>query len=205
MTFLNDTTSINQTLADRLWPTAGNRVVRFIVLAIVGSLLLTLSAKIKVPFWPVHMTMQTCVVMLIGAAYGWRLGLATVVFYLAQGAAGLPVFTGTPEKGLGLAYMAGPTGGYLVGFAVAAAIVGWFAERGFDRSFFKIGGVMLAADVALFALGLLWLGTLVGWDKPVLAWGLYPFIAGDLFKIALAAAIVALGWRQVSRARGGEG
>lgn len=189
------------TFAGRIWPALDNRLLRNVALVIVGSLLLTLSAKIKVPFWPVEMTMQTCVIMLIGVAYGWRLAVATVIAYLAQGALGLPVFTGSPEKGVGLAYMMGPTGGFLVGFVVAAAIVGWFAERGFDRSFLKIGAVMLAADAVLFAFGLLWMGALFGWDKPILEWGLYPFIVGDLFKVALAAAIVTLGWKALERTR----
>ena len=189
------------TLLDRLWPAAENRLLRNAFLAVAGSLLLTLSAKIIVPFWPVYMNMQTFAVMLIGAAFGWRLGLATVLLYLAEGATGLPVFTGTPEKGIGLAYMAGPTGGYLAGFVVAVAIVGWFAERGFDKFFFAMGAIMLAADAALFALGLGWMGVLFGWDKPILEWGLFPFIYGDLFKIALAAAIVALGWQALGRTR----
>lgn len=194
-------TATHPTLTDRLLPATGNSLVKAVLLVIAGSLLLTLSAKIKVPFFPVEMTMQTCAVMLIGAAYGWRLALATVVFYLAQGAVGLPVFTGTPEKGLGLAYMMGPTGGFLVGFAIAAAVVGWFAERGFDRSFFKILAVMLAADVIVFALGLVWMLALFGPDKPILAWGLYPFIPGDIVKVALAAAIVALGWKAFDKGR----
>ena len=200
MTALSSTAT-HPTLSERFVPTTGNGAVRAVLLVIVGSLLLTLAAKIKVPFFPVHMTMQTCAVMLIGAAYGWRLALATVVVYLAQGAAGLPVFTGTPEKGIGLAYMMGPTGGFLVGFAIAAAVVGWFAERGFDRSFLKILPIMLIADAIVFALGLLWMLVLFGPDKPILAWGLYPFIAGDLVKVALAAAIVALGWKVFDKGR----
>src|SRR5690606_16484525 len=119
------------TLAESLWPAqAAPAWLRNMLLAVGGSLLLTLSAKINVPFYPVPMTMQTFAVLLIGAAFGWRLGTATVLLYLAQGAAGLPVFAGTPEKGIGLLYLMGPTGGYLVGFAVAAAVVGWLAERG---------------------------------------------------------------------------
>jgi biotin transport system substrate-specific component len=101
-----------------------------VLLAIAGSLLLWVSAKVQVPFWPVPMTMQTFVVLGLGAAFGWRLGMATVALYLLEGAMGLPVFAGTPEKGIGLAYMAGPTGGYLAGFVVAAGITGWLAEKG---------------------------------------------------------------------------
>jgi hypothetical protein len=122
------------TLLGTLWPAEGDTrsIGRALVLAVAGTLLLTLSAKMKVPFYPVPMTMQTLVVLVIGAVYGWRLGVATILLYLAEGASGLPVFADTPERGIGLAYMMGPTGGYLLGFVVGAAIVGWLAERGWD-------------------------------------------------------------------------
>jgi biotin transport system substrate-specific component len=167
--------------------------------AMLGSLILWASAKISVPFWPVPMTLQTGAVMLIGAAYGGRLGFATVLLYLAEGAAGLPVFQGTPQQGIGLAYMLGPTGGYLIGFAVAAFIVGALAERGFDRNVFQLFAAMLVADAVVFVLGLLWLGSVIGWDKPVLQFGLYPFLLGDVVKIALAACLVVAGARLVRR------
>src|SRR5690349_15200312 len=121
------------TLIDALWPAGATPVIRWAVLALAGSLLLTASAKAQVPMWPVPMTMQSFVVLVIGMAYGARLAGATVALYLLEGALGLPVFAGTPEKGIGLAYMAGPTGGYLAGFAVAAVAMGWLAERGWDR------------------------------------------------------------------------
>jgi biotin transport system substrate-specific component len=168
-------------------------------LAIIGSLILWASAKISVPFWPVPMTLQTGAAALLAAAYGWRLGAATVLLYLLEGALGIPVFEGTPTKGIGLAYMLGTTGGYLAGFVVAAAIVGWFAERPDGANPFKLFGVMVLADACVFALGLLWLGSVVGWDKPVLEWGLYPFILGDVVKLALAAAIVSAGVRLIRR------
>lgn len=162
-----------------------------VFLAVIGAAALYVSAKVKVPFYPVDMTMQTMVVLLIGATYGWRLAGATVMLYLAQGAMGLPVFTGSPEKGIGIAYMAGPTGGYLLGFLVSAVFTGWAVERIGTRNVFALGAVMLVANAMLFALGLLWLGTLFGWDKPILAWGFYPFVLGDLVKVALAASLVA--------------
>ncbi len=196
MAFLAET---RPTLAGTLWPASSHPLVRAVVLVLAGTLFLTLSAKTKVPFWPVEMTMQTFAVMVIGAAYGWRLGAITVIAYLAEGAMGLPVFTGTPEKGLGLAYMMGPTGGYLVGFVFAAAIVGWAAERGASASPLKLGATMLAADVVLFAFGVLWLGTLLGWDKPILAWGVLPFIPGEALKIALAAVGIPALWALVKR------
>lgn len=193
-----------ETLSERLWrtETAAMTALKWIVLAFAGAMLLTIAAKIKVPFWPVQMSMQTAAVFLIGAAYGWRLGTLTVLLYLAQGAMGLPVFQGTPEKGIGIPYMLGPTGGYLVGYVMAVGIVGWFAEKGFDRSFVKIGAVMLLAGTVLYIPGLLWLAYLFGTDKPILAWGLYPFILGDLTKVAFAAAVTALSWRALSSIRG---
>ena len=178
------------------------RIVSVMALALVGSLLLTLSAKVQVPFYPVPMTLQTFALMAIVAAFGLRAGVATVLLYLAEGAAGLPVFTGTPEKGIGLAYMAGPTGGYLAGFVVAALIVGLAVERGWGSNPFKLFAAMVVADAAIFALGLLWLGTLIGWDKPVFALGAAPFILGDLVKIALAAALIPAMWSLVRRIAG---
>jgi len=120
------------TLAQKAVP-GSSGLTRNLMLAVGGSLLLWASARLQVPFYPVPMTMQTFVVLMIGAAYGWRLGAATVALYLLQGALGMPVFAGTPEKGIGLAYMAGPTGGYLVGYVAAAAVTGALAGRGGDR------------------------------------------------------------------------
>lgn len=184
-------------LATTLWPAQENTLIRNLVLAILGSLALWASAKIQIPFWPVPMTMQTFVVLLIGATFGWRLGMATVVLYLAEGAAGLPVFAGTPEKGIGLAYMASTTGGYLFGFIIAAGAVGWLAERGWDRSLLGTALSMTLGTAVIFAFGILWLGTLLGWDKPILEWGLTPFLAGAAFKIALAVAVLPLAWKAI--------
>ncbi len=183
-------------LVGRIIPDEGAaRWVANAALVVAGSLVLWASAKIQVPFYPVPMTLQTLAIMVIAASFGMRLGIATLLLYLAEGAFGLPVFAGTPEKGIGLAYMIGPTGGYLVGFVLAVGLVGWLAERGFDGNVFKLFGVMLAGDVVIFALGIFWLGTVLGWDKPVLDWGLYPFILGDVTKIALAASAVVAGRR----------
>jgi biotin transport system substrate-specific component len=173
--------------------------MRAIVLAVLGSLLLALSAKVQVPFWPVPMTMQTFVVLVLGAAYGWRLGLATVLLYLAEGAFGLPVFAGTPEKGIGLAYMAGPTGGYLVGFAVAAALTGWLAERGWTRNTALLAALMLLGHATIFLFGLSWLALSIGWGKAIAA-GLTPFWAATALKTALAMAAMA-GLDRLARAR----
>ena len=190
------------TLADTLWPQQeGVRdVLRLVVLALAGTALLVLSAKIKVPFWPVPMTMQTFAVLVIGMAYGWRLGTATVALYLIEGAVGLPVFTGTPERGIGVLYMVGPTGGFLVGFVAGAAISGWLAEQGWDRSIIRMLGAMLAGETVLFAFGLGWLLHLVGVTKAI-EFGLAPFVWAEIFKIALAAAVMPGVWWLLGRLR----
>ena len=182
------------TLAAALWQGA-DTLPRNLALALAGSIALCVSAKIQVPFYPVPMTMQTFVVLMVGMAFGWRLGAATVLLYLAQGALGLPVFAGTPEKGIGLAYMAGPTGGYLLGFVFAAALAGWLAERGFDRNVMLTAVAMLLGNAVIYIPGLLWLGAVVGWDKPVLEWGLTPFLFGDATKLALAALLMPMLWK----------
>lgn len=185
-----------KTLAQALW-NRENTLLRNLCLAILASAALWASAKIQVPFWPVPMTMQTFVVLTIGMAFGWRLGAAAVLLYLAQGALGLPVFAGTPEKGIGLAYMAGPTGGYLVGFVLAAGVVGWLAEKKWDRNVFTTVAAFFIGNIVLYVPGLVWLGAVIGWDKPVLELGLYPFLPGDILKLVLAAVLFPVLWRRV--------
>jgi biotin transport system substrate-specific component len=197
---MSTASTVYPTIASVLWPANGQvKAVRLAVLAVLGTLLLTLSAKLHVPFYPVPMTFQTLVVLGLGMAYGWRLGAATVALYLLQGALGLPVFSGTPEKGIGLAYLLGPTGGYLFGFFVAAGVCGWLAERGWDRSVITTALAMLIGNVIIYVPGLLWLGSLFGWDKPILEWGLTPFILGDAMKLALAAVLMPLAWKLLRR------
>jgi biotin transport system substrate-specific component len=172
---------------------AGSSLPAKIVLVLLGSALLTLSAKMQVPFWPVPMTMQTFVVLVIGMSCGARLAGATVLLYLCQGALGLPVFAGTPERGIGLAYMMGPTGGYLAGFLVAAILVGWLAERGWRRSILRIAVAAAIGHLVMLTLGTAWLATAVGWLR---AWqlGIEPFLLATVIKTALAAAaMLALG------------
>lgn len=176
------------------------RILRDVGIAIAGSLLLTLSAKTQIPFWPVPMTMQTFVVMVIGMALGPRLGTATVALYLAQGAMGLPVFAGTPEKGIGLAYMMGPTGGYLAGFLAGAWLCGVLAERGWDRSWLKSGIAAGLGHAAIFCLGVLWLQGLIGWEK-AFQFGVAPFWAATLLKTALAVAVLPPAWALVRKIR----
>jgi len=175
-----------------------------VVLAVVGTALLTLSAKIQVPFWPVPMTMQTFAVLLLGATYGWRLGGATVLLYLAEGALGLPVFA----KGGGVASLAGPTGGYLFGFVAAAMFVGWLAERGWNRSVPATLFAMALGTAFIFVPGVAWLSvflmqakgiTLSSGVSAALASGLTPFLAGEAAKIALATAVMPYAWILAAR------
>jgi biotin transport system substrate-specific component len=181
-------------LAISLMP--GNTVMRYVwlaFLAFAGTLVISIAAKIQIPFWPVPMTLQTLAIFAIASAFGMRLAVATMVLYLLQGAAGFPVFAGTPEKGIGLAYMAGPTGGYLLGFLVMAAIAGWAADRGWSRSPLKLGAAMLAGEAIMLVLGALWLGYLFGTEK-ILAYGVGPFIVTDIVKLAIAACLVPALW-----------
>lgn len=187
-------------LARAVWPAEKtSTLARNAILMVLGTLLLWASAKVQIPFYPVPMTMQTFAVLVLGMVYGWRLGAATLALYLAEGALGLPVFAGTPEKGIGLAYVLGPTGGYLLGFLLAATVCGWLAERGWDRRVLTTIAAMLIGYVLIYVPGLLWLGALLGWDKPILEWGLTPFLLGDLTKLVLAAALLPAIWKLVRR------
>ncbi|QBK30042.1 biotin transporter BioY [Roseitalea porphyridii] len=173
-------------------PTEGvMRLVVLVLLAIGGSLLIALAGQIKVPFYPVPATLQTLACLLIGAAFGLRLGVATVAFYLAQGALGLPVFTG----GAGLAYMAGPTGGFLIGFMACAAAAGWAADRGWNARPMLMFAAMLVGSIVMMTLGFAWLSTLIGADKAWIA-GVQPFLLSELTKAVLASGVmaVAVGW-----------
>ncbi|QIA24736.1 biotin transporter BioY [Mesorhizobium sp. AA22] len=174
------------------------RLATQLLLAIVGTLVLTLSAKTRVLLGPVDISMQTLAVFLIAAAFGMRLGVATLLLYMAEGAMGLPVFQGTPEKGIGVAYMLGSTGGYLAGFVVMAAIVGWAGDRGWDRHPIKLFNAILVAEIIMMAMGFAWLALLIGPEK---SWqfGVVPFIVGDLIKVGLAASLVPAVWSLLKR------
>ena len=156
-----------------------------ISLMLIGTLILAFSSKVQVPFWPVPMTMQTFVIFLIGMTYGVRLSFATVTLYLLEGAAGLPVFA----SGGGIAYLTGPTAGYLYGMTIAAGIVGYLAEKNFNDSYIKSLISLLIATSIIFIVGVGYLGSVIGYEK-ALAGGLYPFLPSELFKIALAVAII---------------
>ena len=163
-----------------------SKVIRYAFIALIGSIILAISSKIKIPFYPVPMTMQTLVVIIIGLAFGWKLGLATVSLYLLEGILGLPVFSGTPEKGIGFLYFIGPTMGYLVGFLVAVFFAGKFNyNKNLISNFLKLS----FATSFIYLLGMGWLGTLIGWDKPIFELGAQPFLLAELFKILIATLI----------------
>lgn len=200
--------SPSPTLAGALLPAvSGPRaaLLRQIALAVAGSLLLVLAAKIKVPFWPVPMTLQTLAVLGLGAAYGPRLGAATVALFIGYGLAGLPVFTNTPPAAAGPLYLLGPTGGFLIGFVIAAAIAGWAAAR--HASVVRLVAGLVAAEIVILALGFAWLAlgaqmasgaTGIGFAK-AFALGVQPFLLGDALKVALAASLVGAGWSMLGR------
>ena len=195
----------DKVLAD-LGPAEGTGLwVKRAVLVAAGIAAMAIAAKIRVPMWPVPGTMQTFVVLSVGAAYGMRLGLATMVGYLLIGAFGYDVFTSSSAASTGLAYMAGPTGGYLAGFAVAAGVMGWLARKGWDRTFGKMAAAMLIGNVIVYAFGLPWMAHLFLADKGmewVLTWGMTNFLVFDVLKLALAAMLFPVLWRLVGDARG---
>ena len=159
-----------------------NKIAKIIFVAILGTLLLTISAKIKIPFYPVPMTMQTFIVLFLGITLGPKIGLLTVSLYLFEGIFGLPVFAGTPEKGIGLVYFTGPTMGYLIGFLFAVYFAGSFK---YDKGLINIFLKLIFSVSFIYIFGLIWLGTLIGWDKPIFKLGAQPFLLAELFKILL--------------------
>ena len=159
------------------------QIVKFLFIALIGSIILAISSKIKIPFYPVPMTMQTLIVLMIGIGFGWKLGVATVALYLFEGIIGLPVFAGSPEKGVGLVYFTGPTMGYLLGFLVTAYISGKFI---YDNNIVSTFLKLFFATSLIYVLGMTWLGILIGWDKPIFQLGAQPFLLAELFKILVA-------------------
>lgn len=192
----------NKVLAEAFGPTEGMaRLVKQAVLVVLGIAVLALAAKIKVPMWPVPVTMGTFAVLALGAAYGPKLGLVTIAGYMAIGALGFDVFAGSSAEAYGIAYMMGGTGGYLVGYVLATVVLGVLARRGWDRSVVWMGAAMLVGNAIIYVPGVLWLGVLYGWDQPILQWGLWPFLVGDALKLALAAAVLPGLWKLVGDAR----
>ncbi|WP_299149519.1 biotin transporter BioY [uncultured Tateyamaria sp.] len=198
-----ETTWNNKVLSDVLGANEGVALrIKQAVLVVAGIALLAVAAKIKVAVGPVPITMGTFAVLTIGAAYGARLGLVTILGYMIIGAFGFDVFASSSAEAFGLIYMMGGTGGYLVGYVLATLALGALAQRGWDRSVVWMALAMLIGNVLIYLPGLAWLGQVYGWDKPILAWGLTPFLAGDAIKLALAALILPAAWKLVGRARG---
>ena len=178
------------------------RLAKQAVLVLVGIAALAIFAKIKVPMYPVPITMGTFALLTIGAAYGPRLGMATIIGYMLVGALGFDVFAGSSAEASGLTYMMGGTGGYLVGYILATLALGMAARAGWDRSVVKMALAMLIGNALIYIPGLIWLGQLYGWDQPILAWGLTPFLIGDALKLALAAVLVPGLWKLIGNSRG---
>ena len=159
-------------------------ILKTILLIFIGTILLTISAKIKIPFYPVPMTMQTFVVLFLGISFGYKIGLATVGLYLLEGIIGFPVFSNSPEKGIGLIYFMGPTMGYLIGFLAATFISGYMSYK---TSFVVVFAKLIVSVSVIYFLGIVWLGILIGWDKPLFEIGVFPFLLAELFKISILA------------------
>ena len=158
------------------------KILKYILIIFLGSILLTISSKIKIPFYPVPMTMQTFVVLFLGMSFGYKIGLATVSLYLLEGIVGLPVFSNSPEKGVGIVYFTGPTMGYLIGFLFATFLAGYFKFEGnLLKNFIKL----LISVSTIYILGVFWLGSLIGWDKPIIQLGVTPFLLAEFFKIVI--------------------
>ena len=162
------------------------KIIKSLLAIILGSIALTISAKIKIPFYPVPMTMQTFVVLFLGVSLGYKIGLASIGLYLLEGIIGLPVFSNSPEKGVGLIYFTGPTMGYLIGFLTASYLA---SKINNSDNFILVLTKLIVATTTIYILGLLWLGTLIGWDKPIFALGAKPFLLAETFKVILLALI----------------
>jgi len=162
------------------------QIIKSILVIFLGSVLLAVSAKIKIPFYPVPMTMQTFVVLFLGMSFGYKIGLATVGLYLLEGIIGLPVFSNSPEKGVGIIYFTGPTMGYLIGFLFATFLAGYFNFK--VNIFYTFLKLIISVSV-IYILGIFWLGNLIGWDKPIIQLGVTPFLLAELFKISILAVL----------------
>tara|TARA_B110001452_G_scaffold26404_1_gene20696 strand:+ start:993 stop:1544 length:552 start_codon:yes stop_codon:yes gene_type:complete len=164
-----------------------SRLIKSLFVIVIGSIVLTISAKIKIPFYPVPMTMQTFVVLLLGLSFGYKIGLSAVGLYLLEGIVGLPVFSNSPERGIGIIYFTGPTMGYLIGFLSACYLASLVK---LNDNFFKIFIKLVLAVSTIYIFGVMWLGTLIGWDKPIFSLGVAPFLLAEAFKIILLSLLV---------------
>ncbi len=164
-----------------------SKILKSLLVIVLGSVALTISAKIKIPFYPVPMTMQTFVVLLLGLSFGYKIGLSTVGLYLLEGIVGLPVFSNTPERGIGLVYFTGPTMGYLIGFLSACYLASFIKQ---SDNFFVIFAKLTVAVSTIYIFGIIWLGILIGWEKPIFSLGVTPFLLAEAFKILLLSLLV---------------
>lgn len=192
----------DKVLTEAVGPSEGTALIaKQAAMVVLGIVALIIFAKIKIPIGPVPITMGTFAVLTIGATYGPRLGLITIMGYMIIGALGFDVFAGSSAEAAGLTYMMGGTGGYLLGYVLATLALGFAARKGWDRSILLMAAAMLIGNVLIYVPGLAWLGTLYGWDQPILAWGLRPFLLGDVLKLALAALLVPGLWKLFGNAR----
>ena len=164
-----------------------SKIIKSLLVIVLGSIALTISAKIKIPFYPVPMTMQTFVVLLLGLGFGYKIGLLTVSLYLLEGIVGLPVFSNSPERGIGLVYFTGPTMGYLIGFLSACYLASFIK---LNDNFFMIFAKLALAVSTIYIFGVIWLGTLIGWEKPIFSLGVAPFLMAETFKVLLLSLLV---------------
>ena len=196
------TTQQDLVLSEAILPSEGSALwIKRAVLVVLGIAALAIAAKIKVPMWPVPITMGTFAVLTIAAAYGPKLGLTTILGYMLIGALGFDVFASSSAESFGLEYMMGGTGGYLVGYVLATFALGYMARIGWDRTAPKMAASMVLGNALIYIPGLSWLGTLYGWDKPIFEWGFTPFLLGDVIKLALAALLVPGLWKLIGSAR----
>ena len=162
------------------------KIIKSLIVIFLGSIILAISAKIRIPFYPVPMTMQTFVVLFLGVGFGYKIAISAVGLYLIEGILGLPVFSNSPERGVGLVYFTGPTMGYLIGFLIASFLASFIK---FKDNYLIIFFKLVLAVSTIYILGILWLGTLIGWDKPVIELGVTPFLLAEIFKIVLLTVI----------------
>ena len=159
-----------------------SKIIKSLIIIFLGSIILAVSSKIKIPFYPVPMTMQTFVVLFLGISFGYRIALATIGLYLLEGIIGLPVFSNSPERGVGLTYFTGPTMGYLIGFLSACFLASFIK---FEDNYFIIFLKLVLSVSTIYIFGILWLGILIGWEKPIIQLGVVPFLYAEIFKITL--------------------
>tara|TARA_S200000501_G_scaffold125004_1_gene118046 strand:- start:847 stop:1398 length:552 start_codon:yes stop_codon:yes gene_type:complete len=163
---------------------SSSKLVKYVIIVFLGSIILAISAKIKIPFYPVPMTMQTFIVLFLGISFGYKIGIATISLYLLEGIVGLPVFSNSPERGIGLVYFTGPTMGYLLGF-ISACYLASFIK--INENYFIIFLRLIISVSTIYIMGVLWLGHIIGWEKPLVELGVTPFLLAEIFKITLIA------------------